>query len=116
MCDARTGANFACKGVAGIQDPPAQEGAMTMFHHLGSALLTLGRPPAVSHAHRGSVAVKDSDGFAQGAEAALQAYTKASDAYALNMWPSVALWSVLIAAALVLLEWLVSRRSKNAQR
>jgi hypothetical protein len=83
---------------------------MLTFHHLGSAISTLGRPGGGAHAHRASVSLKESDGFAQGAEAALQAYTKASDAYAAHMWPSVALWSLLIAAVLVLLEWLVSRR------
>lgn len=89
---------------------------MTMFHHLGSALLTLGRPGAASHVHRTSLSPKEGDGFAQGAEAALQAYTKASDAYAAHMWPSVALWSALIAAGLVLLEWLLSRRGDRRQR
>lgn len=50
------------------------------------------------------------DALAQGAEKALQAYTRAADAYAQNGFsPSVALWSLLIAAALVLVEWLVAR-------
>lgn len=50
------------------------------------------------------------DPLVQGAEAALQAYTRASDAYTQNLVsPSVALWSVLIAVAVVLLEWLVAR-------
>jgi hypothetical protein len=50
------------------------------------------------------------EALVQGAEKALQAYTRAADAYAQNLTaPSVALWSVLIAAAVVLLEWLLGR-------
>jgi hypothetical protein len=53
--------------------------------------------------------------WAQGIKVALKAYGRASDAYAQNIIvpsgiPSVALWSVLIAAGVVLLEWLVSSR------
>jgi hypothetical protein len=40
---------------------------------------------------------------------ALQAYSKASDAYTANVACSVALWTLLIAAAIVLLEWLLGR-------
>lgn len=55
------------------------------------------------------------DALLQGAEAALQAWTRASDAYAQHLaFPSVALWSVAIAVALVLLEWLLGRRSGAA--
>jgi len=49
--------------------------------------------------------------WAQGIRVALKAYTRASDAYAaLNNLPvpPVALWAVGIAAAIVLLEWVVS--------
>lgn len=82
---------------------------MITLNHIGTALLTLGRSGAASQGQRSSLSTRETDGFAQGAEAALQAYTKASDAYTAHMWPSVAIWSVLIAAALVLLEWLLSR-------
>lgn len=51
-----------------------------------------------------------SDPWMLGARLAVRAYTKASDAYAANVLGSVALWSLLIAAALVLLEWLLGRR------
>lgn len=48
--------------------------------------------------------------WAQGIKLALKAYTRASDAYAQDfVAPSVALWAVLIAGGLVLLEWLVAR-------
>lgn len=48
--------------------------------------------------------------WGKGVKVALKAYSRASDAYAQNMpLPSVALWAVLIAAALVLLEWLLTR-------
>lgn len=49
------------------------------------------------------------DALVQGAQAALQAYTRASDAYAEQLFTSVAFWSVLIAAGLVLLEWALGR-------
>jgi hypothetical protein len=49
--------------------------------------------------------------LAQGFNLALGAYTRASDAYAHDaILSSVALWAVLIAAALVLLEWVLARR------
>lgn len=51
------------------------------------------------------------DALIQGAEQALQAYTRAADAYAHELLPpSVALWALLIAAGVVLLEWLLGRR------
>ncbi|HEY0823785.1 MAG TPA: hypothetical protein VGD76_08360 [Ramlibacter sp.] len=51
------------------------------------------------------------DALVQGAEKALQAYTRAADAYTHAMdFAPVALWSLLIAAGLVLLEWLLGRR------
>lgn len=50
------------------------------------------------------------DALVQGAVKAVQAYTRASDAYAQSLVPpSVALWSLLIAAGVVLLEWLLAR-------
>jgi len=49
--------------------------------------------------------------WAQGIRVAVKAYTRASDAYQNMMAPSVALWAVLIAAGIVLLEWLLTRRN-----
>jgi hypothetical protein len=52
----------------------------------------------------------------QGAESAVRAYTGASDAYAQDgLAPSVALWSVVIAVGVVLLEWVLSRRRRRTQ-
>ncbi|MBK6006418.1 hypothetical protein JJB11_09970 [Ramlibacter ginsenosidimutans] len=52
--------------------------------------------------------------WAQGLTLALGAYTQASDAYAHDaLVNSVALWAVLIAAGLVLLEWVVARRARG---
>jgi Ni,Fe-hydrogenase I cytochrome b subunit len=49
--------------------------------------------------------------WAQGFKVALKAYTRASDAYAQDaILTSVAMWAVLIAAGIVLLEWVVARR------
>ena len=54
------------------------------------------------------------DALFEGAQRALQAYTRASDAYADQLFaPSVALWAVGIAAALVALEWLLARPGKT---
>jgi hypothetical protein len=54
--------------------------------------------------------VADMEPLVRGAERAVQAYTRASDAYAANFFePSVALWALLIAGAVVLLEWLLAR-------
>jgi len=83
---------------------------MNPLHHLGSAILVHGHgvPTRVAHGHMPTGV--DPDPLIQGAEAALQAYTRASDAYAQSfVSPSVALWSVLIAAGVVLLEWLLAR-------
>ena len=54
----------------------------------------------------------DVDPLVQGAHKALAVYSKTSDAYASHhsISPSIALWAVLIAAAVVLLEWVVARR------
>jgi hypothetical protein len=58
----------------------------------------------------GAMNIAGTDGLVQGAKAALQAWTHASDAYAQNLTvPSVAFWSLVIAAGLVLVEWLVAR-------
>jgi hypothetical protein len=52
--------------------------------------------------------------WAQGIKVALKAYTRASDAYAQNLFaPSVALWAVLIAGGIVLLEWIVAGRDAH---
>ena len=53
--------------------------------------------------------------WAQGIRVALKAYTRASDAYAQDLFaPSVALWAVVIAGGIVLLEWLVaSHRARH---
>ena len=54
------------------------------------------------------------DALAQGADKALHAFARASDAYALGLFPSsVALWAVLIAGGVVLLEWLLGRRGNR---
>lgn len=56
------------------------------------------------------------DALVQGADKALHAFTRASDAYAQGLFPSsVALWAVLIAGGVVLLEWLLGRR-RNPHR
>lgn len=55
--------------------------------------------------------ILQADTWAHGVKLALKAYTRASDAYAANfVVPSVALWAVLIAGGVVLLEWLVAGR------
>jgi hypothetical protein len=52
--------------------------------------------------------------LAQGFKLAVGAYTQASDAYAHDaLVNSVALWAVLIAAGLVLLEWVLARRVRG---
>jgi hypothetical protein len=52
--------------------------------------------------------------WAQGIRLALKAYTRASDAYALNLaMPPVALWAVGIAGAIVLLEWVLARHAPH---
>jgi hypothetical protein len=83
---------------------------MNMLHHLGSAL----HFPSQVAAGSGTRTAADADPLVQGAEAALQAYTRASDAYTQNLVsPSVALWSVLISAGVVLLEWLLARPGRH---
>jgi len=82
---------------------------MNMLRDLGSAMLVHAHAPA-SLAHGSGRTAVEADPLVQGAQAALQAYTRASDAYAQGVIPSsVALWSVLIAAGVVLLEWLLAR-------
>ncbi len=52
--------------------------------------------------------------WAQGFKVALKAYTRASDAYTHEaMLTTVAMWAVLIAAGIVLLEWVVARRASG---
>jgi hypothetical protein len=51
--------------------------------------------------------------WAHGIRLALKAYTRASDAYENVVSPSVALWAVLIAAGIVLVEWLVAVRKAH---
>ena len=56
------------------------------------------------------------DALAQGADKALHAFARASDAYAHGLFPSsVASWALLIAAGVVLVEWLLGRR-RNPRR
>jgi hypothetical protein len=86
----------------------ALEARMNIPQQFLGALLVLLLPAAgLPHAHpRRGV---EADPLVQGAEAALQAYTRASDAYTQSVVsPSVAFWSLVIAAVLVLLEWLVA--------
>ena len=50
----------------------------------------------------------------QGYTLALGAYTQAADAYTQNALANpVALWAVVIAAGLVLLEWVLARRARS---
>ncbi len=87
---------------------------MTMLVHLGRAILVHGQSAPATLAHGHGRAPVDADPLVQGAEAALQAYTRASDAYTQGIVsPSVALWSVLIAVGVVLLEWLIARTGRH---
>lgn len=57
------------------------------------------------------------DGWLQGLKAALQAYARAShDASPEVAAPSVLAWALLIAAGLVLLEWLLAPGDRGAAR
>jgi hypothetical protein len=57
------------------------------------------------------IPVPDSDALVQGAQAAMHAWARASSEYAVHrMGPWVALWTAGIAAGVVLLEWVLSRR------
>ncbi len=49
----------------------------------------------------------------KGTERAVQAYSRASDAYAADHLASVALWALLVAAVVVLLEWLAWRHGRG---
>lgn len=82
---------------------------MNHLHYLGSSVLVALLPAAA--AIRGASAKPEpEDPLVQGARIGVQAYSRASDAYAQGvMSPSVALWSLGIAAAVVLLEWLLAR-------
>jgi len=87
---------------------------MNLLHHLGSAALAHGPSASAGLGHGKARAPLDADPLVEGAEAALQAYTRASDAYAQGVIsPSVALWTVLIAAGVVLLEWLLARPGRH---
>jgi hypothetical protein len=56
------------------------------------------------------VPVPDPDALLQGANTAMHAWAGASSEYAVHrMGPWVALWAAGIAAAVVLLEWVLSR-------
>ena len=83
---------------------------MNALHHLGCVLLTQGQAVPARLVQGHARAEADADPLVQGAQLALQAYTRASDAYAQGLVsPSVALWTLLIAAGVVLLEWLLAR-------
>jgi hypothetical protein len=79
------------------------------------ALFALSGTPLLAFAARAAVALApkaaqegDMQPLVQGAQRGVQAYSRASDAYAADL-VSVAIWAVLIAAAVVLLEWLAWR-------
>jgi hypothetical protein len=86
---------------------------MNMLHFLANAVQPFaaaakGLPAASSRS--GS----DIDPLVHGAEQGVQAYSRASDAYAaLSFDSSVALWALGIAGAVVLLEWLLARTGRR---
>jgi hypothetical protein len=60
------------------------------------------------------IPIAESDALMQGAHVAMRAWSRASTEYAEHrMGPWVAVWTLGIAAGLVLLEWLVSHRSPH---
>lgn len=82
---------------------------MKLLDQLGHAVLALTQP-AAAQVRRVAARPEPEDALVQAARLGLQAYTRASDAYTEGfMKPSVALWSVGIAAGIVLLEWLLAR-------
>ena len=83
---------------------------MSLFQILGVAVQPLAAAASgVSGGH--ARAAGDMAPFVHGAEKGVQAYSRASDAYAaLSFDSSVALWALGIAGAVVLLEWLLGRR------
>ncbi|MDB5956044.1 hypothetical protein [Ramlibacter sp.] len=87
---------------------------MNPLHHLDCLILTHRQAAPGRFVHGHARPGDDADPLVQGAQLALQAYTRASDAYAQSfVSPSVALWSLLIAAGVVLLEWLVARTGRQ---
>ncbi|HEX2544162.1 MAG TPA: hypothetical protein VHL79_04755 [Ramlibacter sp.] len=82
---------------------------MKHLHHLRYPLL-LAVLPAAAAMRSVAARPEQEDALVEGAQLGLQAYSRASDAYAESfMSPSVALWSLGIAVAVVLLEWLLAR-------
>jgi hypothetical protein len=82
---------------------------MKHLHHLGLATFAAVLPAGAALRGAGP-RPEPSDALVQGARLGVQAYTRASDAYAQGfMTPSVALWSLAIAVGVVLLEWLLAR-------
>ena len=83
---------------------------MSMFQFLGVAVQPLAAAASgVPGGH--SRGAGDMAPLVHGAEKGVQAYSRASDAYAnLSFDSSVALWALGIAGAVVLLEWLLGRR------
>jgi hypothetical protein len=81
---------------------------MTMLQILGNAV----RPIAAA-ASQGRDAA-DMAPLVHGAEKGVQAYSRASDAYAtLSFDSSVALWALGIAGAAVFVEWLLARAGRR---
>ncbi len=80
---------------------------MALFALLGTSLhpIAAGAGVALPHPIQGSGEV---DPLMQAAHRAVKAYSRASDAYTADLL-SVALWALVIAAGVVLLEWLAWR-------
>lgn len=82
---------------------------MKHLQHLGYSVLAA-MLPAAAAMRAVSARSEPEDPLVQGAQLGLQAYSRASDAYAEGFFtPSVALWSLGIAVVVVLLEWLLAR-------
>lgn len=89
---------------------------MAMLPLLGNAVQTFAAAVSGLPAAQARSAA-ETDPLVQGAHKALVIYSRASDAYAANLLaPSVAFWALLIAAAVVLLEWLLARRRGGGPR
>lgn len=90
---------------------------MKIVRHITAAIviLTLGSSGMLPRLPGQGNFTRDGAALAQTVQAGLQAYASASDAYAEQalLTPSVALWSLLIAAGVVLLEWLVAHRKRH---
>lgn len=79
---------------------------MALFALLGSSLHPIAAAAAVAMPHK---AQDDSvDPLVRAAHHGLKAYSRAADAYTADLM-SVALWALVIAGAIVLLEWLAWR-------